>query len=57
MALDVTPRNLIIRAQSAVKPGQIEAVREYVELRDCWRVKPPLEERLREELKGLGLQE
>lgn len=57
VALDVTPRNLLIRAQSAVKPGQIEAMREYVELRDCWRVKPPLEERLQEELKGLGLQE
>lgn len=57
VALEVSPRNLLIRAQLAVKPGQIQAIREYVELRDSWQVTPPLQERLKLELERLGITE
>jgi len=47
---EATARNLLIRAEHAVKPGQIEAIREYIELRDFWKTKPYLETRLAERL-------
>lgn len=46
VAPDATARNILIRAELGVKPGRIEAVREYLDLRDFWSVKPYLEEAL-----------
>ena len=43
---EATARNLMLRAEYAVKPGQQQAVGEYIELRDLWQVKPYLETRL-----------
>ncbi len=43
---EATARNILIRAEHALKPGQIEAVREYIELRDAWGVTPYLQTRL-----------
>ncbi len=50
VAADATARNILIRAELGVKPGRIEAVREYIELRDFWSVKPYLAEALAPEL-------
>ena len=46
VAPEATARNLMLRAEYAVKPGQQQAVGEYLELRDLWQVKPCLETRL-----------
>ncbi|MEI8243096.1 MAG: SAM-dependent methyltransferase [bacterium] len=43
---EATARNLMLRAEYAVKPGQQQAIGEYLELRDLWQVKPCLETRL-----------
>ena len=43
---EATARNLMLRAEYSVKPGQQQAVSEYLELRDLWQVKPYLETRL-----------
>jgi hypothetical protein len=43
---EATARNLMLRAEYAVKPGQQQAIGEYLELRDLWQVKPFLETRL-----------
>lgn len=43
---DATARNILLKAEYAVKPGQSQAVSEYLELRDFWKVKPWLETRL-----------
>jgi len=45
-APESTARNLMLRAESGVKPGASEAVSEYLALRDFWRVPPWLEQRL-----------
>jgi SAM-dependent methyltransferase len=50
VAPDATARNLLLRAEYAVSPGQSEAVAEYLALRDLWQVTPWLETRLREQL-------
>lgn len=50
VAPDATARNLLLRAELAVSPGQAEAVAEYMALRDLWQVTPWLETRLRERL-------
>jgi len=47
---EATARNILIRAEYAVKPGQIEAVREYLELRDYFKVTPYLQTRLADKL-------
>ena len=46
VAPEATARNLMLRAEYAVKPGQQQAIGEYLELRDLWQVKPYLETRL-----------
>ena len=43
---DATARNILLKAEYTVKPGQSQAVSEYLELRDFWQVKPWLETRL-----------
>lgn len=43
---EATARNIMLRAEYGVKPGQSGPVGEYIALRDYWGVKPWLEERL-----------
>ena len=43
---DATARNILLRAEYGVKPGQGGTVSEYLNLRDYWRVTPWLETRL-----------
>ncbi len=43
---EATARNLLLRAEYSVKPGQQQAISEYLELRDLWQAKPYLETRL-----------
>ena len=47
-ALDMTARNILLRAEYGVKSGQPQPVSEYLELRDGWGVTPWLETRLAE---------
>jgi hypothetical protein len=46
VAPDATARNLMLRAEYSVKPGQPQAIGEYLDLRDWWQVRPWLETRL-----------
>ena len=41
-----TARNIMLRAEYSVKPGRSEAVSDYLELRDYWKVSPWLETRM-----------
>ena len=50
---DATARNILLRAEYCVKPGQARAVSEYLDLRDYWGVKPWLETRLADRLAPL----
>ena len=50
VSAEATVRNLLLRAECTVKPGQQQAVSEYLELRDLWQVSPFLETRLGERL-------
>jgi SAM-dependent methyltransferase len=43
---DATARNILLRAEYGVKPGQGGAISDYLNLRDWWRVTPWLETRL-----------
>ena len=43
---DATARNILLRAEYGVKPGQGGTVAEYLNLRDYWHVTPWLETRL-----------
>lgn len=43
---EATARNIMLRCEYAVKPGQTGPVNEYLELRDFWGVTPWLETRL-----------
>ena len=43
---EATARNILLRAEFGVKPGQQSAVSEYLELRDFWKVTPWLETRM-----------
>ncbi len=43
---EATARNILLKAEFCVKPGQQAAVSEYLELRDFWKVTPWLETRL-----------
>jgi hypothetical protein len=47
---DATAKNLLIRAEYGVAPGQGDAVAEYRALRDLWKVTPWLEQRLGESI-------
>ncbi|MGN0854800.1 MAG: class I SAM-dependent methyltransferase [Kiritimatiellia bacterium] len=47
---EATARNLMLRCEYAVKPGQTGPVNEYLALRDFWGVTPWLETRLRQPL-------
>ncbi len=47
---EATARNILLRAEYGVKPGQGVAVGEYLDLRDFWQVKPWLETRLADKL-------
>ena len=46
VSFDATARNVMLRAEYGVKSGQPQPVAEYLDLRDCWGVKPWLEKRL-----------
>ena len=46
VSADATARNILLRAEYGVKPGQSGVVGEYLDLRDFWQVKPWLETRL-----------
>ncbi len=46
VSAEATARNIMIKAEYCVKPGQTGPVGEYLALRDFWGVKPWLEERL-----------
>lgn len=50
VSAEATARNLLLRAEYGVKPGQPRAVSEYLELRDLWQVSPFLATRLGERL-------
>ena len=43
---DATARNIMLKCEYGVKPGQSGPVGEYLALRDAWQVKPWLETRL-----------
>ena len=43
---DATARNIMLKCEYGVKPGQSGPVAEYLALRDSWQVKPWLEARL-----------
>ena len=45
---DATARNILLKCEYGVKPGQSGAVAEYLDLRDSWGVTPWLETRLGE---------
>ena len=47
---EATARNILIKGEYSVKPGQPGPVSEYLELRDFWHVTPWLETRLKERL-------
>ena len=46
VSAEATARNILIKAEFCVKPGQIAAVNEYLALRDFWKVTPWLETRM-----------
>ena len=46
VAAEATARNILLKAEFCVKPGQAGAVSEYLELRDFWKVTPWLETRM-----------
>ena len=47
---EATARNILLKCEYGVKPGQPGPVGEYLSLRDYWRVTPWLETRLKERL-------
>lgn len=46
VSAEATARNILLRAEFSVKPGQQAAVSEYLELRDFWKVTPWMETRM-----------
>nr|HQQ92126.1 SAM-dependent methyltransferase [Kiritimatiellia bacterium] len=46
VSAEATARNILLRAEFCVKPGQQAAVSDYLELRDFWNVTPWLETRM-----------
>ena len=49
---DATARNIMLKCEYGVKPGQPGPVGEYLGLRDYWKVTPWLETRLFDRLSG-----
>ena len=43
---EATTRNIMLKCEYGVKPGQSGPIAEYLDLRDCWKVTPWLETRL-----------
>ncbi len=48
VSTDATSKNILLRAEYGVAPGQAPAVAEYLDLRDLWKTVPWLEKRLGE---------
>jgi hypothetical protein len=46
VSAEATARNILLKCEFSVKPGQQAAVSEYLELRDFWKVTPWLETRM-----------
>jgi len=46
VSAEATARNILLKAEFCVKPGQQAAVSDYLELRDFWKVTPWLETRM-----------
>ena len=46
VAAEATARNILLKAEFCVKPGQQTAVSDYLELRDFWKVTPWFETRM-----------
>ena len=46
VSAEATARNILLKAEFCVKPGQAAAVSEYLELRDFWKVTPWFETRM-----------
>lgn len=46
VSAEATARNILLKAEFCVKPGQQAALSEYLELRDFWKVTPWLETRM-----------
>ncbi len=55
VAAEATAKNILLRAEYGVAPGQAEAVAEYLALRDLWHVTPWLDTRLAAKLRLVGL--
>ena len=51
VSAEATARNILLKCEWGVKPGQAGPVNEYLNLRDYWHVKPWLEGRLETILK------
>jgi hypothetical protein len=51
VSLDSTPKNLLIRAEKKQRPGDADAVREYLELKKFWSVEPAIEGMLGEKIR------
>ena len=46
VSAEATARNVLLKAEFSVKPGQQQAVGDYLELRDFWKVTPWFETRM-----------
>ena len=46
VSAEATARNILLKAEFCVKPGQAPAISEYLELRDFWKVTPWFETRM-----------
>jgi hypothetical protein len=46
VSAEATARNILLKAEFCVKPGQTPAISEYLELRDFWKVTPWFETRM-----------
>lgn len=46
VSVEATARNLLLKAEFCIKPGQTSALSEYLELRDFWKVTPWFETRM-----------
>jgi SAM-dependent methyltransferase len=51
---DATPKNLLIRAEKIQRPGDVDAVREYLDLKKFWSVEPAIEGMLGAEFRGIA---
>ena len=51
---DATPKNLLIRAEKKRRPGDVDAVREYLEMKKFWSVEPAIEGMLGKEFRVIA---